>query len=174
MSVQHLSKTLYWLVLIAILIPTVTWLYFLIDIHSFLDVAIQRVNYPIQWSNIETWQLYLTCLINALPTVIMVWGLLCLRKMLWNFSTDIVFDIQNVRYVKRFALSLILAPCMGTLVRAISSVILSLHHPPGQKTLSIDLMSVDFYVVLVGLLFWLIGKILISAYDISQENKAFV
>ncbi|MEM0909557.1 MAG: DUF2975 domain-containing protein [Pseudomonadota bacterium] len=174
MSVKHLSILLYWLLLLAIFIPVATWSYFIIDIRGFLDVAVENVSYPVQWESIETWQLYLTCLLNAIPAIVVIWGIINLRRMLLAFSNDTIFDIQNVVYIKRFALALVLAPCLNAFVKACSSVVLSIHHPPGQKTLSIDLSSVDFYIVLVGLVFWLIGKILIKAHALALENKAFI
>ncbi|GLR72649.1 DUF2975 domain-containing protein [Agaribacter marinus] len=174
MSIQHLSKLLYWLLLSPIAGLLCMWGYFLASIDSFQALAKQEVAYAIQWHTVDAWQLYLTCVIAMIPSVILVWGLFYLRKAFFAFQQNRIFEMTNVVHIKRFAISLILVAIAGTLANIFAGLILSIQHPSGQKILSIQFKSYDLSTLLIGLVFWLIAKILIQANDISKENQSFV
>ena len=63
---------------------------------------------------------------------------------------------------------------INTFSYSIASVLLSVNHPPGQKVLSIQINSTSIGVLLIGLVFWLIAKILLKARDLELDNNAIV
>lgn len=134
----------------------------------------KSVEFAIQWRTVELWQLYLLCVLAAVPSMLIVWGLLRLRQTFFAFKQQSIFKISNAVNVKHFALMLILAPIIQFFIRPLSSILLSVNHPAGQKVLSISFNSYDIFTFLIGLVFWLIAKILIEANALSEENKAFV
>lgn len=174
MTVQRLSTLLYWLLLLPVLGIPLMWLFFTLSIGSFKDLAINSVEYNIQWQTVEVWQLYVTGFVLAIPSMILVWGLTRLRVTFRAFAQQKIFEFSNVVNVKHFALALIWAPIINIFVRPLSSVLLSVNHPAGEKVLSVSFNSYDISTFLIGLIFWLIAKILIEANALSQENKAFV
>jgi hypothetical protein len=109
-----------------------------------------------------------------LPSLVVIWGVVHLRQTFRAFSQNAIFELTNVLNVKRFAFALMLAPIINTIVRPVTSVMLSLNHPPGEKVLSVSFNSADIPTFLIGLVFWLLAKILLEASILAQENNEFV
>lgn len=174
MSIHTTSKLLYRLLLIPLSFIPALWGYFLFSIEEFAQVAKMNLSFAIQWNTVVAWQLYVTWLVTLIPATIVFWGLMNLRRAFYAFSENDVFNMTNVTLVKRFAFALILSAVLKTLMMSVVSVVLSANHPAGQKMLSLLFSSYDLVTIFVGLMFWLVAKILIQAHALSEENKQFI
>lgn len=174
MSIQSLSRILSMLSLLPIVGIPIMWVYFLWKIDEFAEVILTNAGFSIQWSTVETYQLYIVCLSKAAVGMILVWGLLSLRKVFIAFTNGQIFVHQNILYIKHFSATLIFTAITGVLTTILASVILSLNHPAGQKTLSISIGGQEIWIMMIGLTFWLIAKILRKASLLENENKQFV
>ncbi len=174
MSVNTTSHFLYWLLLAPLLLIPAMWGYFLISIEDFAQLAKMNLPLAIKWNTVASWQYYLVWSITLVPALIILWGLFNLRRAFHAFSRNDVFNMQNVTYIKRFALALIAGAVLKTCIIPMISVVFSLNHPPGEKILSIQFSSNDFAMFAIGMVFWVIAKILIQANELSTENQQFV
>lgn len=68
---------------------------------------------------------------------------------------------------------LLLGPAM-IVVRALSSVLFSLHLPDGHRHLSISLGGIDLLVVIIGGLVFMIGHLLDAASQVADDNRQIV
>lgn len=174
MSIEKLSRSLNVLFLIPLIGLPCMWVYFFIDISVFKSIVEAKMGNLIIWNTVELWQLYLLCLMLFLNCLILLWGLVNLRMSFRAFAKSEVFVDSNIFYIKQFSLSLVVFSIINTFSYSIASVLLSVNHPPGQKVLSIQINSTSIGVLLIGLVFWLIAKILLKARDLELDNNAIV
>lgn len=174
MSAEKLSRLLFAFSLLPLIGLPMLFIYFLIDITLFRTLAEQNLNYVIQWQSVTSTQLYLAAVISFLPHTLILWGVINLRRTLHAFMQSQIFNQQNILFMNRFALSLVLFALSSWIAKAIVSVVLSFNHPAGQKLLSIQIGSQHISVFLVGLVFWLIGKVMLHGFEIQQDNQSIV
>ncbi|WP_395343931.1 DUF2975 domain-containing protein [Ningiella sp. W23] len=174
MTTEKMSKVISHLLLVPIALLFIMWIYFLINIGAFEDVARSNISYAINWDSVSEFQLYVAALLSLLPHLIIAWGLLHLRQLFQAFSEARVFDKDNAQSAKRFAKSLVFFWVCSWIVSVLVSLVLSWNHASGQKVLSIQFNSEHLAVLLLGLVFWVIAKVLLQAHYLEKENKAFV
>jgi len=174
MSIQGLSRILSMLSLLPLLgIPSI-WVYFLWQIDAFAEIAMANAAFSIQWNTVVPYQLYIVCLMQFAVSMILVWGIYSLRKVFVAFTNGEVFVFENILNIKRFSATLILTGFGAVITTTLASVILSLNHPAGQKTLAISIGGQEIWIMMIGLTFWLIAKILREASLLKNENNQFV
>jgi hypothetical protein len=174
MNIVTVSKILTQLVMLPIIALPALLIYFLFNIPDFQFVAQSNLNVTIQWNTVEDGQWYVTILISMLPSMLLVWGLIHLRKVFVSFSKEEFFIKDNIYSIKRFSFSLMLSSILQLCSLAAVSVILSLNHPAGQKILAVQVESQHFFIFFIGLVFWVIAKILTIARQTHIENQSFV
>lgn len=174
MSIQGLSRILSVLSVLPLIgIPSM-WVYFLWRIDAFSEITKANAAFSIQWNTVDPYQLYIVCLIQSAVSMILVWGIYSLRKVFLAFSNGEIFVYENILHIKRFSATLILTGIGTVLTTTLASVILSLNHPAGQKTLAISIGGQQIWIMMIGLTFWLIAKILREASLLKNENNQFV
>jgi hypothetical protein len=57
---------------------------------------------------------------------------------------------------------------------SISSVLLSLNHPAGQKMLSASFGSNEVKVIALAMMLWVISDLLVQGSKLESENKQFI
>lgn len=174
MSIQHLSRVLSWILVLVLVLLCSMWLIFFINISYFQSIAMNNLKIAIQWDTVNSWQLYIACFMSMLSSLVLIWGIVNLRKAFEAFSTGKIFELSNVVFIKRFSATLILSSLINPMIHSLLSVVLSFNHPASQKIFAISINSINLSILFIGLVFWLISKILIQAYHLSVENKAFI
>lgn len=114
----------------------------------------------------------------VLLTAIMIspayWGLFSLRRFLAACCGEDYLTLQNSRYLKRFAFGLIGSALLSPITGAVLSVLLTLHRPPGQKMLAINVSSNQIILIAVGGLLFVLANLLKRASLIAEENAQIV
>lgn len=174
MKIKQISQLLYWVLLVFIVGISIMWSLFFVSIDNFGRVLHKNAPFIIQWQTVETWQLYLSACLLFVPVAIFLWGVHNLRKLFRAFNKGEYFDIQNVSKVKNFSLSLVASAVLQTILISIVSVIMSINHPEGQQQLSLSITSQMVFIIVLGLIFYAMSKILLEAHAIYEENKEFV
>lgn len=157
-----------------LVLAVVAALYFLINIDAFALLAERTLGLPIYWQSVNTAQWYGLWLLSVLYLSVGLAGLYFLRRAFINFARGELFNQDNSRDLRLFSIFLFAQALAKPLHFALSSVLLSLNHPAGQKMLSITLGSGELKVIALGMILWVMSDLLVKASTLESENKQFV
>lgn len=172
--IKQFSLIIAWGSLLLIFVIMGFGLYFLIFPDSFAAFAQQSLEMPIQWRTVEPWQLYLLWTVSAAYMALSVAALYFLWRAFSRFSAGELFNIENSRAIRMFAIYLFLQALASPIRFALSSVILSANHPQGEKMLSLSIGSDTLQTIAYGMILWIVSELLIAGNKIEIENKQFV
>lgn len=156
-----------------VVLPTAA-LYFLVRIDDFGAMAVGNLAMPIQWYTVGNGQWYALWAITALFLALSYAGAWNLRKAFASFARGDWFDIENSRYLRRYATLLILQGVAKPVHFALASVILSLKHPAGERLLSISIGSDVAVLMIAGFILWVLADLLVEGSKADTENRQFV
>ncbi len=154
-------------------LPTAA-LYFLVRIESFGSLTMTNLAMPIQWYTVSHGQWYALWAITALYLALGYAGAWYLRRAFSSFARGDWFNIDNSRYLRRYAALLILQGAAAPLHFGLASVILSLNHPAGERLLSISVGSNVAVMIIAGFIFWVLADLLVEGTKANAENRQFV
>lgn len=160
---------------IAILLAApVVALYFLINIELFAAMARASLNLPIQWQTVSDMQWYGLWLLTLCYVAIGLTGLYFLRRAFSNFARGELFNLNNSRDLRRFSILLFAQAFAKPLHFSMSSLLLSINHPAGEKMLSVSLGSGEIKVIVLAMILWVMSDLLVRASKLETENKQFI
>lgn len=159
----------------AILVLTpIAALYLLWSIDSFAALTRESIGLPIQWHTVANWQWYTLWLLTMLYLSIGLIGLYFLRRAFVNFAKGELFNLANSRNLRRFSIFLLAQGLIMPVHFALSSVLLSVNHPAGEKMLSISLGSNELLNIALAMLLWVMSDLLVEGCKLQTENRLFV
>lgn len=146
----------------------------LVRINWFAGVATSAIRLPIQWDSVAVWQWYLLWALTALYTSIGLIGLFFLRRAFAGFARGELFNLGNSKDLRRFAILLFVHALATPIHFALTSVLLSFHHPAGERMLAIFFGSNELTAVGAGLVLWVMSNLLVEGSKLQNENRLFV
>ena len=149
-------------------------LYLLIDLERFASIAATNLGQPIQWYTVTDPQWYGLWVSTAMYAAIGYAAVFYLRRAFGSFARGAWFDADNSRSLRRFALLLIAQGLAKPVHFAVSSVLLSINHPPGEKVLAVSLGSGEVILIATGLIMWVLADLLVEGMKADAENRQFV
>ncbi len=149
-------------------------LYFLINIDQFADIARNNIALPIQWQTVSDMQWYSLWLLTVIYVAIGLAGLYYLRRAFSNFAKGQLFNTSNSRDLRLFSILLFAQALAKPLYFSISSVLLSINHPAGQKILSVSFGSDEVKVIALAMILWVMSDLLFKGSKLESENKQFI
>lgn len=158
---------------VIIFVPTAA-LYFLMDLDSFAALAKSNLALPIQWDTVLTWQWYALWVLTTLYVAMGLAGLYFLRRAFANFAKGELFNQANSRDLRFFSIFLFVQALTKPMHFAVSSVLLSLNHPAGEKMLAISLGSNEITFIALAMILWVASDLLIEGSKLQAENRQFV
>ena len=169
-----LSKLISWgCVMVLVLAPT-AFAYLLWDIDLFARLAQRQIDLPVRWQSVTHWQWY-TLWVTTLMYLGIGWlAILYLRRAFIRFASGELINLKNSRNIRRFAVLLFFQALAKPLLFTLSSVLLSVNHPAGQKMLSVSLGSNEILGSALALVFWVISSLMFEANRIQSENEQFI
>ena len=163
-----------WSCLLVLVVAPVAAVYLFIDIDTFAGLAMNNLPISIQWDTVTTAQWWGLWVATVLNLGVGVWGLFFLRRAFVHFSRGEFFNQSNSRDLRMFSVLLFVQAFTKPLHTAVSSVLLSWNHPPGQKMLVISFGSGEVKMSLLAVILWVICDLLVRGGELEQENKQFV
>ncbi|MDX2222693.1 MAG: DUF2975 domain-containing protein [Rhodospirillaceae bacterium] len=112
--------------------------------------------------------------VTLVPTGLLVYGLMWLRRLFAAFAAGQVFSADNARAIRVFAWSIIGLHIAQIFTLGLSSIIITMLNPPGQRVLAFGLSSDQVLALFVGLVFVLIAHVLEEGRRIADDNAAIV
>ncbi len=149
-------------------------LYFLINIDQFADIARNNIALPIQWQTVSDMQWYSLWLLTVIYFSIGLVGLYFLRRAFSNFAKGQLFNHSNSRDLRLFSILLFAQALAKPLHFSISSMLLSMNHPAGQKVLSVFFGSDEVKVIALAMILWVMSDLLVRGSKLESENKQFI
>ncbi|WP_409526365.1 DUF2975 domain-containing protein [Nitrincola sp. MINF-07-Sa-05] len=159
---------------VLLILTPITTLFFLFNIDLFATLAQNQLRLPIQWQTVTSLQWYGLWLLTLLYLAVGLWGLYFLRRAFSNFAKGEHFNQSNSRNLRLFSILLFAQALAKPLHYALSSLLLSMNHPAGQKMLSISLGSGEIKVIALAMLLWVMSDLLIKGSQLESENKQFI
>ncbi len=160
--------------MVILIVVLVIALYFLINIELFAAMARSNLALPIQWQTVSDMQWYSLWLLTVFYLAIGLVGLYFLRRAFSNFSKGQIFNHSNSRDLRLFSISLFVQALAKPLFFSLSSVLLSMNHPAGQKMLSVSLGSGEVKVIALAMILWIMSDLLVRGSNLENENKQFI
>ena len=171
---RQLSLLISWACLAIPALSPVFAFFFLINIDAFASLAKRTLALPIQWQSVTSLQWYGLWLLTTLYLAVGWAGLYFLRRAFTNFAKGELFNQKNSAELRRFSILLFAQALAKPLHLALSSLLLSWHHPVGQKMLSLSFGSDEVKVIALAMILWVMSDLLIKGSQIENENKQFV
>lgn len=158
---------------ILVLAPVIA-LFFFVDIDAFAAIAKSNLNLPIQWQTVSTVQWYSLWLLTMFYLSIGLGGLYFLHRAFTNFAKGELFNPDNSRDLRLFSIFLFAQALAKPLHFALSSLLLSMNHPAGQKMLSISMGSSEIKVIALAMILWVMSDLLVKGSKLESENRQFI
>lgn len=114
------------------------------------------------------------CLIDLIPTGIVLLGFYYLIKLFELFSNQIFFGLQNVTYIRKIGFNLLLQFAASILVQPFISLILTFDAPKGGHTIAIGMGNNEISTLLIGTVVILFSWIMEEARKLEEEKSLTV
>lgn len=112
--------------------------------------------------------------LGLLPLLVLLYGLWQIRSFFQLYRANDVFPAAAGRYLRNFGITLLVLVPVGIITQTTASVLFSLHQPEGSRQLAISVSSSEIFVLVIGALVMMIGRILTEAHRLAEENRQFV
>lgn len=149
-------------------------LYLLADIDTFAALAARQLPLPMQWHTVTNAQWYGLWFLTALYVGLGLAGIVFLRRAFESFANGELFTLENSRHLRLFSVFVFAQALAKPLHFALSSVLLSWHHPAGERMLSIQLGSGELQLIALAMILWVMSDLLVTARTLEDENRQFI
>ena len=171
---KKFSYLISWGCIVTIVLMSIGLFSLLIDIAWFEEVARTNLNLPIYWETVEQWQLYLLWMVTALYLAIGLFGLYFLHLAFKKISAGELFNLTNSSNIRRFSILLFIQSAAKPVHYSLASIILSLNHPEGEKTLAVAFGNQELTMLAVAMILWVVSDLLVAGSKLQSENRQFV
>jgi hypothetical protein len=112
--------------------------------------------------------------VSLLPVSLGLYALWQLWKLFAEYAAGRVFGRTALAHLRRFAWALLGTALLAPLVRAATSVALTLGNPPGRRMLVVGFSWNDYMAVLLAAVLIAIATVMAEAVRVAEENESFV
>ena len=135
-----------------------------------------HANLPAQaiQGSITLWQRIAAGSVTAVPLALLLAGVWQARRCFDMFAQGQVFTRQATALLGRFAGWVAWAALAALLASSVTSVLLTLHNPPGQRQLSVGIGSDHVFTLFFAGMVWLMAAVIAQGRSLAEENEGFV
>lgn len=171
---KRFSQFISWGCLTTIALLTVASLVAVFNIDWFSSIVKNNIGFNIYWNTVEQWQWYSLWALTLLNLSIGMLGLYFLHCAFANIATGELFNLNNSLNLRRFSALALIQVVAKPLYTAITSVLLSINHPAGEKMLSISFGSEQIMTLALAMILWVMSDLLVKGSDLQSENQQFI
>ena len=113
-------------------------------------------------------------MVVMIPTGVAMTGAYHLMRLFELYERGEIFKLSNVHCYKKLSRVLIWWFAAGILCQSLLSVVLTLHHPPGQRMLTFALSSSDLAILLLGLILAVITWVMEEGRKLQEDQDLTV
>lgn len=111
---------------------------------------------------------------RTIPVLIFIGTMLFLFRLFRRLSQGHVLDIANARLVSRAGLGFVLFAATAMISNTVTTLLLSLHNPPGERILTIGFTTSDIGAFAAGFALWGLGSVLVQAARVADDHASIV
>lgn len=123
---------------------------------------------------LQAWQRVAAGAVTTVPLVLLLLGLWQAKRCFSEFAQGQVFTAQATGHLRRFAGWVAAAALAAIVAAALTSVLLTLHNPPGARHVAIGLSSNHLFTLFFAALVWLMADVIGQGQALAEENARFV
>lgn len=123
---------------------------------------------------LQAWQRWAAAAVTAVPLILLLTGLWHAKQCFDQFARGQVFTAQATIRLRRFAGWVAAAALAAIVAGAATSVILTLHNPPGMRQLSVGISSNHVFTLFFAAVVWLMAAVIGEGQALAEENQHFV
>ena len=123
---------------------------------------------------LQPWQRLAGALVMGLPLALLLVGLWQAKRCFEQFAQGRVFTEQATELLRRFAGWVAAAALAAIVASAATSVLLTLHNPPGMRHLALGIGSNHLFTFFFAGLVWLMAAVIGQGQALAEENEGFV
>lgn len=123
---------------------------------------------------VTTWQRLAAGGVMAVPLALLLMGVWQARRCFDMFARGQVFTLQATALLGRFAGWVAWAALAALVAGGVTSVLLTLHNPPGARHLAISIGSNHVFTLFFAGLVWLMAAVIAQGQTLAEENEGFV
>ncbi|MDD5333677.1 MAG: DUF2975 domain-containing protein [Rhodoferax sp.] len=123
---------------------------------------------------LQPWQRLAGAAVTSVPLILLLTGLWHARQCFDQFAKGQVFTAQATARLRRFAGWVAAAALAGIVAGAATSVLLTLHNPPGTRQLSVSINSNHLFTLFFAAVVWLMAAVIGQGQALAEENEHFV
>jgi hypothetical protein len=112
--------------------------------------------------------------VMLIPVMVSLAVLWQVWQLFGEYRRGRVFSATSLAHLRRFSWALVGLALVQPLSRVLMSVAISLDNPPGHRHLVVSFSSNDFAVLLLGLVFVAIARVMVEAARAAEEVEQFV
>jgi len=123
---------------------------------------------------LQVWQRWVGGAVTGVPLAMLLMGVWQAKRCFAQFAQGQVFTAQATGHLRRFAGWVAAAALAAIVAGAVTSVVLTLHNPPGARQLSVDISSNHVFTLFFAALVWLMADVIGQGQALAEENERFV
>jgi len=123
---------------------------------------------------LQPWQRLAGAVVMGLPLALLLMGLWQAKRCFEQFAQGQVFTKQATDLLRRFAGWVAAAALAAILASAATSVLLTLHNPPGMRHLAVGIGSNHLFTFFFAGVVWLMAAVIGQGQALAEENERFV
>jgi len=112
--------------------------------------------------------------VTMIPVGIMIYGITTLIQLFRLYQCGKIFQSENVACLKRLSGTLLILGFTGILTNSLLSVVLTLHHPPGERMITFGIMGQDITLFILGYVLMTIARVMQEGCRLQQEQSLTV
>lgn len=113
-------------------------------------------------------------LARTIPILIFTGTMFFLFRLFRRLSAGHVLDSVNARLVSRAGLGFVLFAATAMISNTVTTLLLSLYNPPGQRILTIGFTTSDIGAFAAGFALWGLGAVLVQAARLADDHASIV
>lgn len=111
---------------------------------------------------------------SVLPMAAALYGIVALIRLFRLYEAGVVFREANVRCFRDLSRALLGWFAAGIVYQPFMSLALTLHHPPGQRQITLGLGTADLTALLVGLTLAVVAWVMDEGRKLQEEQDLTV
>jgi len=168
--IQRASRRLRYLLLtIACILPAVNALIWLF-INSFPELVYRKMLPYFVMLPLPGSARFMGFVVTMLPTGIAMWGVYYLMRLFQLYEQGQIFKPGHVLCFKKLSRVLIWWFIAGIVHKSLLSVALTLHNPPGQRMITLEIGSPDLTALLLGGILAVIAWVMEEGRRLQEDH----
>lgn len=173
--IRHISRAMVWACwALVILMPMALVYYWATTTAPDLATEYGKLRAGAVVAPLEIWQRVAAATVTAVPLVLLLVGVWQAKRCFAQFAAGELFTAQATRHLRRFAGWMAAAALAAIVAGAATSVLLTLHNPPGMRHLAVSISSTHVFSFFFAALVWLMADVMSQAQALAEENAHFV